>query len=106
MARHKRSQLARLRSPCTKATILAGLSAQSQPNPHLLTFAVDQRPQLVQFEYLVVLVVVLARSFGCVGEDEGVFEVEPRYLFLSQLMSVVGDTPKVRLSPRKLDRSW
>jgi hypothetical protein len=25
---------------------------------------------------------------------------------LSQLMTVVGDTPKVRLSPRRLDRSW
>lgn len=49
---------------------------------------------------------LLARSPGCVGEDEGVFEVEGLYLFLSQLMSVVGDTPKVRLSPRKLGRSW
>ncbi len=62
----------------------------------------DKRPQLVQFEYLL----LLARSFGCVGEDEGVFKVKPLYLFLSQLTTVVGDTPKVRLSPRRLERSW
>jgi hypothetical protein len=55
---------------------------------------------------VVVVVVVLARSFGYVGEDEGIFEVEGLYLFLSQLMTVVGDTPKVRLSPLRLDRSW
>src|SRR5215210_753043 len=88
---------------------LTGFSAQSQPNPHLLAFAIDERPQLVQFEYLLLLLLLLlllARSFGCVGEDEGVFEVEPLYLFLSQLLTVVGDTPKVRLSPRRLDRSW
>ena len=53
------------------------------------------------------LLLLLARSFGYyVREDEGVLEVEPLYLFLSQLMSVVGETPKVRLSPRRLDRSW
>src|SRR3712207_5603438 len=69
---------------------LTGLSAQSQPNPHLLAFAVDERPQLVQLEYLLLLL-LLARSFGCVGEDEGVSEVEPLYLFLSQLMTVVGE---------------
>ena len=82
---------------------LAGFSAYGQPNPHLLAFAVDERPQLVQFEYLLLL---LARSCDCVGEDEGVFEVEVLYLFLSQLMTVVGETPKVRLSPRRLERSW
>src|SRR3954447_16224137 len=71
---------------------LTGFSAQSQPNPHLLAFAIDERPQLVQFEYLLLL--LLARSFGGFGEDEGVLEVEPLYLFLSQLMTVVGDTPK------------
>src|SRR3712207_7398679 len=47
---------------------LTGLSAQSQPNPHLLAFAVDERPQLVQLEYLLLL---LARSFGCVGGRRG-----------------------------------
>ena len=81
---------------------LTSFSAQSQPNPHLIAFAVDERPQLVQFEYLL----LLARSSDCVGEDEGVFEVEPLYLFLSQLTTVVGDTPKVRLSPLRLERSW
>jgi hypothetical protein len=80
---------------------LTGFSAQGQPNPHLLAFAVDERPQLVQFEYLL----LLARSFGCVGEDEGLFEIELLYLFLSQLMTVVGETPKVRLSPLRLERS-
>jgi hypothetical protein len=56
---------------------------------------------------VVVVMVLLARSSVRLGEeDEGVFELEPLYLFLSQLMTVVGDTPKVRLSPRRLDRSW
>ncbi len=55
---------------------------------------------------LLVLLVLLARSFGCLREDEGVFEVELLYLFLSQLITVVGDTPKVRLSPLRLERSW
>jgi hypothetical protein len=81
---------------------LAGFSAQGQPNPHLLACAVDERAQLVQFEYLL----LLARSFGCVREDEGLFEVEGLYLFLSQLMTVVGETPKLRRSPRRLERSW
>ena len=50
---------------------------------------------------------VLARSPGCVGEDESLSEIEPLYLSLSQPMTVVGDnTPKVRLSPRRLERSW
>ena len=50
---------------------------------------------------------VLARSSGCVGEDESLSEIEPLYLSLSRLMTVVGDnTPKVRLSPRRLERSW
>jgi hypothetical protein len=61
---------------------------------------VDERAQLVQFEYL-----LLARSFACVREDEGLFEVEGLYLFLSQLMTVVGETPKLRRSPRRLERS-
>jgi hypothetical protein len=51
-------------------------------------------------------VLVPARSSDCVREDEGVFEVEGLYLLLSQLMTVVGETPKVRLSPRRLERSW
>jgi len=51
--------------------------------------------------------VLLARSFVRFGEeDESVLEVEPLYLFLSQLMTVVGETPKVRLSPLRLDLSW
>jgi hypothetical protein len=53
------------------------------------------------------VVLLLRRSFARLGEEEeSVFEVEPLYLFLSQLMSVVGETPKVRLSPLRLDRSW
>ncbi len=88
---------------------LTGLSAEGQPNPHLLAFAVDERPQLIQFEYLLLLLLLLlllARSFGCAREDEGVSELEGLYLFLSQLMTVVGETPKVRLSPLRLERSW
>jgi hypothetical protein len=33
-------------------------------------------------------------------------QLEGGYLFLSQLITVVGETPKVRLSPRRLERSW
>ena len=56
---------------------------------------------------LLLLLLLLERSFGGAGEDEGVSKVEGLYLFLSQLMTVVGDTPKVRLSPLRLERrSW
>jgi hypothetical protein len=81
---------------------LARLSAQSQPNPHLLALTIDKGAQFIQFEYLLLLL----RSFGCLREEEALFEVDLLYFFLSQLMTVVGETPKVRLSPLKLERSW
>ena len=58
----------------------------------------NKRPQLIQFEHLV----LLGRRL-----DEGVFQLtQGGYLFLSQTSTVVGETPKVRLSPRRLERSW
>jgi hypothetical protein len=73
---------------------LASLPAKGNPCPYLIALAIDKGPQLIEFEYLV------ARCL-----DEGVFQIEGGYLFLSQLMTVVGDTPKVRLSPLREDRS-
>jgi hypothetical protein len=74
---------------------LASLAAQGNPNPHLIALAIDEGPQLIEFEYLLA---------WC--PDEGFFQIEGGYLFLSQLMTVVGETPKVRLSPLREDRSW
>ncbi len=74
---------------------MASLPTQGEPYPHLIALAVNEGPQFVQFEYL------LAGRL-----DEGLLQLEGRYLFLSQLMTVVGETPKVRLSPLRLDRSW
>ena len=76
---------------------LASFSTQGQPHPHLIALAVNEGPYLVQFEHLVVI--------GCL--EEGLLQLaQGRYLFLSQPMTVVGETPKVRLSPRRLERSW
>src|SRR4051794_23180713 len=75
---------------------LASLSTQGEPDPHLLALTVDEGPQLIiQFEYLFAWRL-----------EEDLLQIEGGYLFLSQLITVVGETPKVRLSPRRLERSW
>jgi hypothetical protein len=79
---------------------LARFSPQSQPNPHFLALAIDKGAQFIQFEYLLLL-----RSLGYLRQEEALLEVELLYFFLSQLMRVVGETPKVRLSPLRLQRS-
>ncbi len=55
---------------------LAGFPAQSQPDSRLIAFAVNEGPQLVQFEHLFTLLIG-----HLLGADEGVFQVKPGYFF-------------------------
>ncbi len=80
---------------------LARLAAQCQPNPAFARFFQDERPQFVQLQgggLGVVVGVRLGQRPAQLGQ-----RLE---LFLSQLATVLRETPKVRESPRRLDRSW
>ncbi len=56
-----------------------------------------KRPQLVKFQH---------DRFGIVGFEQGVLQRRRvQGFFLSHAVTVVLDTPNVRLMPRKLERS-
>ena len=75
---------------------LAGASAERQPQPdHPAPAVTDEGPQLVQFQNVI-------RLGGGQGRLQG---RQAQGFFLSQAVTVLRDTPKVRLSPRKLLRS-
>ena len=73
--------------------------AQGQPNPALIGLLAHERPQLIKFERQRGWVVPLrlAQRVTQWRERSG--------LFLSQLLTVFRETPKVRVRPRKLLRS-
>jgi hypothetical protein len=74
-------------------------AAESNPNPGVVRFFEDKRPEFVQFQ-----------GCGCGilwvrGEQSGPQRRKLRYFFLIQPDTVVRETPKVRVRPRKLLRS-
>ena len=70
---------------------------ECQPYPASVMLTAYKRPQLIEFEY---------NRFGVVGVDQ---RISQRWcvqgFFLSHAVTVVLDTPNVRLIPRKLERS-
>ena len=71
--------------------------AQGKPNPALITFVTDKRPQLIEFQ----LDPLRLSRF-----EQRVFERRLRQgFFLSHAITVVRDTPNVLASPRRLERS-
>src|SRR5512135_282522 len=78
---------------------LSRLAAEGNPNPGVVGFFEDKRPQLVQFQ---------GRGrgiFGIWGKQSSTQRWKLSYFFLIQLDTVVRETPKVRVRPRKLLRS-
>ncbi len=76
---------------------LAGASAQRQPQPDHSTPAMTHKsPQFIQFQDIIRL-----------SSGQGRLQRwHPQGFFFSQAVTVFRDTPKVRLSPRRLLRSW
>ena len=76
---------------------LASTPTQRQPEPdHPPAAVANERPQLIQFQRL--------PGFG---RQQGRFQrTQGQGFFLSQALTVLRATPKVRLSPRRLLRSW
>ena len=79
---------------------LPRLTAEGNPNPGVVGFFEDKRPQFVQFQ---------RRRSGVIwvrGEQGGTQRRKLSYFFLIQLDTVVRETPNVRVRPRRLLRSW
>jgi len=79
---------------------LSRLTAEGDPNPGVVRFFEDKRPELIEFQ---------DRGRGILGiggEQSGPQRRKLSYFFLIQLATVVRETPKVRVRPRKLLRSW
>ena len=78
---------------------LSRLAAQGNPNPGVERFFEHKRPELIQFQDR-------GRGiFGVRGEQSGPQRRKLGSFFLIQLETVVRETPKVRVRPRKLLRS-
>ena len=76
---------------------LAGAPAQRQPQPDHSTPAMTHKsPQFIPFQDII-------RLSGGQGRLQ---RRHPQGFFFSQAVTVLRDTPKVRLSPRRLLRSW
>ena len=78
---------------------LPALSAQGNPNPRLVRFFEYKRPEFIQFQD------GRGGIFGIRGKQRGPQRRKLSYFFLIQLDTVVRETPKVRVRPRKLLRS-
>ncbi len=78
---------------------LPALSTEGNPNPGVVGFFEHKRPQFVQFQYRG------RGSFWVRGEQSGRQRRKLSYFFLIQLDTVVRETPKVRVRPRRLLRS-
>ena len=79
---------------------LTCLTAQSDPDPRVVRLFEYKRPQFVQFQ---------CRGRGILsvwGEQGGPQRRKLFYFFLIQLDTVARETPKVRVRPRRLLRSW
>lgn len=78
---------------------LSRFVTESNPNPRVVCFFEHKRPELVQFQG--------RRSgiFGIRGEQSSTQRRKLSYFFLIQLDTVVRETPKVRVRPRRLLRS-
>src|SRR5258708_7910092 len=79
---------------------LSCLATQGNPNPRVVGFFEDKRPQFVQFQ---------CRGSGVIwvwGKQGGSQGRKLSYFFLIQLDTVARETPNVRVRPRKLLRSW
>ena len=75
------------------------LATEGNPNPGVVRFFEHKRPELIQFQDR-------GRGiFGVRGEQSGPQRRKLGYFFLIQLETVVRETPKVRVRPRKLLRS-
>ena len=76
---------------------LAGAPAEGQPQPDHSTPAMTHKsPQFIQFQDIIRL-----------SSGQGRLQRRhPQGFFFSQAVTVLRDTPKVRLSPRRLLRSW
>ena len=79
---------------------LSCLATQSYPNPEVARFFEHKRPQFVQFQYRGSGILWIGGYQGCTEERK------LSDFFLIQLDTVVRETPKVRVRPRKLLRSW
>ena len=79
---------------------LAWRTAQREPHPTFVNAPQDEGPQLIQ------------RQDGCVRVASSRLNQrlaqgrERRFFFLSQSLTVLRATPKVRVKPRQLRRSW
>jgi len=81
------------------ANNLPGLAAERQPNPDFIRLFCDEGPEFIKFQAVRVW-------FTRIRIDQGRSEWrESVGFFLSQLITVLRATPKVRSSPRKLLRS-
>ena len=78
---------------------LPRLPTEGNPHPGVVGFFEHKRPQFIQFQDR-------GRGiFGVRGEQRGTQRGKLSYFFLIQLETVVRETPKVRVRPRKLLRS-
>jgi hypothetical protein len=79
---------------------LSRLATQGDPNPGVVRFFEHKRPEFLQFQ---------RRGSGILwirGEQGCWLSRKLSYFFLIQLETVVRETPKVRVRPRRLLCSW